>query len=439
MNTTHIVFFTQLYYPDMTTTAIIMTDLVEDLAAYGMNAEVVCAQPTYIRDLGIEELRNSGSRLNIIAKAFNGVRTGRLADSGKSLRSEWHNGVSIRRVWSSLFDKNKNIGRILNGTSCFLSMLPLVFSAGNNTLLVFNTNPALLPLLGLVGAKLRGKKYVILIHDLWPELPANMGMIKKDSALYRAIDFLNNLSFKYANAIIVLSEAMKRRISDKVPRMKDKIHIIHNWVDGSRVCPVAKENNRMLEEFGFGEKKVVMYSGNLGRYQPLEVMIDAANELRGRKDILFLFAGDGGKKKMIQEMATSMNLDNVIFIPFQPLDRLGELLAMADVSLVGIYPENEGVIMPSKLYGLLAVGKPIICVSDRASEVVETLKAADAGIHSPIDDPKELARKIEKVLDNKDRAVKMGENGRRYFLEHFERKKITGEWMSLLTNLHSAD
>jgi len=122
---------------------------------------------------------NLGPRLNIKVKAFNRVKIGGSADSGKSLRIEWHNGVSIRRVWSFLFDKNKNIGRILNSTSCFLNMLPLVFSASENSLLVFNTNPALLPLLGLIGAKLRGKKYVILIHDLWPELLASMGMIRK--------------------------------------------------------------------------------------------------------------------------------------------------------------------------------------------------------------------------------------------------------------------
>lgn len=106
---------------------------------------------------------------------------------------------------------------------------------------------------------------------------------------------------------------------------------------------------------------------------------------------------------------------------------------------MGIYPQNEGVIMPGKLYGLLAAGKPIVCVSDPTPEVVEILKAADAGVHSSIDDPKELARKIEGVLDNKARAVEMGENGRRYFLEHFERKKITREWKDLLQQIISAD
>jgi hypothetical protein len=163
MSSNYIVFFTQLYYPDMTTTALIMTDLVEDLAAYGMNTKVVCAQPTYL------------------------VRR----DCPKK---EKHNGVSIRRVWSFLFDKNKNIGRILNSVSCFLSMLPVVFSTSKNHLLIFNTNPALLPFLGFMGAKLRGQKYVILVHDLWPELPAHVGMIKEGSLLYRTIDFINGSS-----------------------------------------------------------------------------------------------------------------------------------------------------------------------------------------------------------------------------------------------------
>jgi glycosyltransferase involved in cell wall biosynthesis len=181
-----------------------------------------------------------------------------------------------------------------------------------------------------------------------------------------------------------------------------------------------------------------MYSGNLGLYQPLEVMIEAANELKDRKDINFVFAGDGGKKREIQEMASSMNLENVIFIPFQPMERLAESLSMADISLMGIYPKNEGVIMPSKLYGLLAIGKPIICVSDSNSEVVEILGEAGAGLYSAIDDPKELAQKIAELVDNPEKANKMGLNGRRYFFEHFERKNLTAKWKEILNKiLHS--
>ncbi len=354
---------------------------------------------------------------------------------GKCPRVECHNGVSIRRVWSFLFDKNKIVGRILNSMSCFLSMLPTMFSTGKNDLLVFNTNPALLPFLGFIAAKLRGQRYAVLVHDLWPELPAHTGMIRKGGILYRAIDFVTKLSFKYASGIIVLSEAMKRIILNKVPGIEDRIHVIHNWADAGRVYPVSKKDNQLLDELGLRYKKVVMYSGNLGRYQPLEVMIHAARELRDRDDIVFVFAGDGGKRQKVQEMAASHDLDNVMFIPFQPLDRLAESLSMADVALIGIYPENEGVIMPSKLYGLLAVGKPIICVSDPKSEVIEILNQANAGLYSSIDDPKELAQKIVAILDDPEKAEKMGQNGRQYFLEHFERKKVTREWEKLLKQI----
>lgn len=404
MNPNHIIFFTQLYYPDMTTTAIIMADLAEDLASYGLDVGVVCAQATYL----INE---------------------------QSPKTEAHNGVGIKRVWTFLFNKNKNIGRILNSTSCFLSMLPKLFYGNRNDLLVFNTNPALLPLLGFFTNKIRKQKYVILIHDLWPELPAQVGMISRNGLIYRLIDFVNILALRNASGIVVLSETMKHVILRKVPEKRGKVHVLPNWADRNRIYPVPKENNEILKKTGLKDKKIVMYSGNIGRYQPMEVMIQAAGELKRRKDIAFVFAGDGGKKKEIERMAVSMNLDNVTFLPFQALDRLAESLSMANLSLVGIHPENEGVIMPSKLYGLLAIGKPIICVSDPESEVVGILRAADAGVHSSIDDSEELARKIEEVLDNETRAVEMGENGRRYFLEHFERKKITRKWRDLLMSL----
>ena len=409
MNSNHIVFFTQLYYPDMTTTATIMTDLVEDLAAYGLDVEVVCAQPTYLKN-SVPQITQINADLKkikgqktykIIDPQITQIKIGGSVDLGKSPRVECHNGVSIRRVWSFLF-----------------------------------AYPALLPFLGFMGAKLRGQKYVVLVHDLWPELPAHVGMIKKGGLLYRAIDFVNKLSFKYASATVVLSGAMKKRVLDKLPEMDGSVHVMHNWVDADRVYPVAKANNRLVKELGLQDKKVVMYSGNLGRYQPLEVMIDAARELSDRDDIVFVFAGDGGKRRKLQEMAASQNLDNVMFTPFQPLDRLAESLSMADVSLIGIYPENEGVIMPSKLYGLLAVGKPIICVSDPKSEVIEILNQANAGLHSSIDDPKELARKIVAILDDSEKAKAMGLNGRQYFLERFERKKVTREWEKLLKQIY---
>ena len=398
------VFFTQLYYPDITTTAIIMNDLAEDLASYGHNVRVVCAQPTYL-----------------VKK--------------QSPRTEVHKNVAIRRVRTFVFDKNKIPGRMLNSTSCFLSMFPMLFTLRRDELLIFNTNPALLPLLGFLAAKLKKQKYVVLIHDLWPELPAHTGMIKEGGVLYKGIDCLNKLAFKYASGIIVLSETMKKIILQKVPEQKDRIYVIHNWADRNRVYPVEKENNPLIREFGVQNKKVVMYSGNLGRYQPLEVMIRAADKLRNKENIVFIFTGDGGKKKKIMDMKEALNLKNVTFFPFQPVDRLAESLSVADVSLMGIFPENEGVIMPSKLYGLLAVGKPIVCVCDPTSEIADLVEETGAGISSSIDDPEDLARKILSILDNEGRARQMGQKGLQYFQKHFERKMVTNQWRKTLEKI----
>jgi glycosyltransferase involved in cell wall biosynthesis len=400
----HLTLCTQLYHPDITTTAIIMTDLAEDLASYGQNVEVVCAQPTYL----IKE---------------------------KCPKKEIRNKVAVKRVSSFLFDKNKNLGRILNSTSCFFSMLIHIVITNKNSLLVFNTNPALLPFLGFVIKKIREQRYLILVHDLWPELLVNTGMIQKRGLLYKMIDFLMIASFMHASGIIAISDKMKKRILNKVPKKKNDIYVIHNWADASRLYPLKKAKLRAFKDLGLNNKKIVMYSGNLGRYQPLEIMIGAAYELKDRKDILFLFVGNGGKKIKIQNMAKNLNLNNVKFLPFQPLDRLYESLSMADVSLMGIYPENEGVIMPSKFYSLLAVGKPIICVSDPNSEVAEILYQSGAGVQSSVSDPKALANKILNIIEDPKKSIKMGQNARKYFLEHFERKIITKQWNTILNQL----
>lgn len=381
-----------------------MRDLAEDLASYGVNVNVVCAQPTYL----IKQ---------------------------KCSAQEIKNAVTIKRVRTFLFNKNKILGRIFNSTSCFVSMLFQIIFSKKNCLYIFNTNPALLPVLGLFGLLIKKQKYVLLLHDLWPELPAHNGFIEKNSILYRTIDSFNTLCFQYACGIVVLSDTMKKTVLQKVPKHKDRIHVIHNWADEGGVHPVGKEDNKLLEDFQVRDKKVVMYSGNLGRYQPLEVMMYAADYLKDRDDIVFFFIGDGAKKKKLMGIARQKGLTNVRFIPFQPMEKLAESLSMADISLIGIMPENEGVIMPSKLYGLLAVGKPILCVSDPDSEVVSILKNAGAGYHASIDDPKDLATKILSLLDDPETMQKMGTSGRKYFLEHFERKKVTSQWKNVLESI----
>jgi glycosyltransferase involved in cell wall biosynthesis len=399
-----LVFYTQLYYPDVATTAVIMTELAEDLALNGFNVFVNCAQPFY--------------------------RSKEI-----TLKNECHHGVLIKRVWTTLFDKNLITGRILNGVSFFLNLVPTLIFAERNALFCFNTNPALLPGLGLVAAKILQRRYLVLVHDLWPELPANIHIIKKGGLIYRLINLLNTASLRYANGIIAISDKMSSRILQKIPEKKEQIHVISNWADANKAYPVHRNHNHLLQRLGLAHKKVVMYSGNLGRYQPLEVIIGAADHLKHKNDIMFVFAGEGAKKQKIKKMAASLQLNNVMLIPFQPPDRLAESLSMADVSLVGIYPENEGVVMPSKLYSLLAIGKPIICISDPSSEVAQLLKIAGAGLHSSVDDPRELAQKISYLLDDTQKAEEMGCNGRNYFLDNFERKRITMRWKNLLENI----
>jgi len=401
-----IIFFSQLYYPDPATTALLMTDLAEDLASYGVAVCVICTQSAYI------------------------MKT-------NAPKRETKNGVAIKRIWSPRFNKNSNIGRIANGICCFLGMLPALLLCDRKALLIFNTNPALLCLLGPLAVLVKRQRYLVLVHDLWPELPANIGMIKKEGFLYRTIDCLMSLSFRYAQGVIVLSEAMARRIADKIPANKKAIRVIPNWADARRVYPVAPDKNTRLQELRLQEQQIVMYSGNMGRYQPLEVIIRAAGELRDRRDILFLFAGEGAKKKPLQKLASSLNLQNVIFIPFQPVEKLAASLSMACISIVGISPENEGVIFPSKLYSLFAVGRPIICISSPGSEVALCVQKAKAGLQASVDDPKDLVAKIKRLIDNPQEAQKMGENGIAFFRNSCERKLITSRWRDMLEKLDS--
>ena len=396
-----VTFFTQVYHPDIATTALLMKDLAEDLAAAGIATEVVCAQPCYL------------------------VR--RRAPAHETI-----NGVNVRRVATFRFNKNHMLGRALNAASCVMAMLVEALRTQPEVLLVFNTNPAFLAWVGYICGLLRGHRYVVLVHDLWPELPANMGLVKMGGFLYRLMDQLSRKIFKSASTVVVISERMKNRVRSKCRGTTVPIHVLPNWADSRRVYPVPPAANDMLRKIGLKGRKVVMYSGNLGRYQPLEPILEAAELLRHRRDIVFLLVGDGGKKARLQTMVRQRRLTNVLFLPFQPVHRLAQSLSMADISLLGIYPANEGVVMPSKLYGLLAVGKPIICLSDARSEVMQLLAKYGAGLHCPIDAPQVLANHILHLIDQPERAARLGAHGRALFNDRYERCKITDQWCALL-------
>jgi colanic acid biosynthesis glycosyl transferase WcaI len=211
---------------------------------------------------------------------------------------------------------------------------------------------------------------------------------------------------------------MKRRLVEGKGASPERITVIHNWADSGLLSPGPKDNP-FSREHGLHDRFVVLHAGNIGLSQNLDSVLDVASELR---EITFLFIGDGVRKKPLEEESVRRGLGNVRFLPYQPRERMRDSYATADVFLVSLKRGLAGYIVPSKLYGILAAGRPYVAAVEDDSEVASITRELECGILVAPGDVGGMAHEIARLHRDRDLARKLGENARRASA-HFERRK----------------
>ena len=234
---------------------------------------------------------------------------------------------------------------------------------------------------------------------------------------------VNRFLVRKANRIIALGETMRKRLIEGKGAEACKVEVIHNWADCQQIVPGSKENRFSLEN-GLNDRFVVMHSGNIGLSQSLETLIEAAVHLRSKSDIVVAIVGDGVKRPALEDMVRSMGLGNVRFFPYQPKDHLNDSFGTADVFVVSLKKGLAGVIVPSKLYGILAAGRPYVAAVEDESEVAAITRQYDCGLLASPGDPKDLAEKILTLRGNPNEARRLGDNARRAGLQFGRHKQV---------------
>jgi colanic acid biosynthesis glycosyl transferase WcaI len=340
-------------------------------------------------------------------------------------------GLQIHRVWTTQHGRARLAGRMIDYVSFYImAIVRLLIVARTGDLLVIGTDPPLFSVLAGVAAALRRSKLINWLHDLFPEVALELGVIEPGpaAALLRR---LRDHSLRRAMLNVVPGERMAcylRRIG--VPT--DRIALIHNWSDGHAVRPIEHANNALRLEWGLGDRFVVGYSGNLGRAHEFSTILESADRLRGRDDILFLFIGGGYHESWIVVEARRLGLTNILMKPLQPTERLGESLAVADVHLVSLRPELEGFVVPSKFYGIAAAGRPTLFIGDPDGEIPRILAEADCGATVSIGDASALAEHIIRLEASEALRRRWGSNARSKFDHCFERRLAIDAWLRII-------
>jgi glycosyltransferase involved in cell wall biosynthesis len=286
----------------------------------------------------------------------------------------------INVVFKKKYNNLKNSSRVYTWLVFFFQSLFYILFRRKIDKVLFVSNPPMLPFIGVFLSSIKKFKYDVLVYDIYPDALLNFGYVTEKSIIYRFWERMNEKTYKYANRIFTISEFMKKVISR---RAKEKeIEVVYPWVDTSFIVPKNKSENWFIEKHNLLDKKVVLYSGNMGITHDLMVVLQAAKVLLEKKDerFQFLFIGDGVQLKDLMSFKKDNLLENVSFLPYQDADVLPFSFTSADFGIVSLGTGAEGLSVPSKMFYLLAAGCSVISISDKGSEIEYLVNKNDLGI-----------------------------------------------------------
>lgn len=397
------------FEPDMAPTGAVMSRIVHELAKLGHELHVVTSLPWY-REHAIED--NWGGRLWRVEQTAWGSITRVHPFPGKTKQNLLRRAIGfglfslIVGLCALRVGRNKTRSRRIDGV---LAMSP----------------PLTLGLTGKFVATLRRAVLVFNIQDVFPDAAVRTGAIT-NKKIIAAARLLERVSYNKSDAVVVLSSDLLANVSEKVaPSHRGALHVIPNFVDTAAITP----QDRMTpyrRELGLGDEVVVMYAGNVGFSQSLEMVITAAEHL-GQTH--FVINGDGAARNTLRESAR--NLRNVHFVEYQPIERLSEVLASADIHVVPLRAGMASVSVPSKTYSILAAGRPIVAAIDADTEVPRMLSASGAGVWVAPDDLVQFVDAIRTLTERPDLRREMGANGRRWVATQMSPEAVARSYEAL--------
>jgi colanic acid biosynthesis glycosyl transferase WcaI len=397
----------QYFHPDQSATSQLLTELCEDLAHHH-EVFVVTGRPSY----------NPAE-----ATVSRGI-----------LSRERFGSVFVMRVWSTGFNRSNMPGRLTNYATYLVSSAWGAIRATRPDVVMSLTDPPPIGLIGAAVARRHHVPFILVMKDVFPDVAIQLGALTNHSAI-KLLRVQSRFLFDRASKIVSIGRDMNGRL-EELGVSPEKIVTIHDWADGSLVRPLS-EPSFIRKMYRWEDKFVVMHSGNVGLSQDLDTLIEAAALLQEHPDIVIAIVGDGAAKMPLMRKADALGLGNVEFIPYQPKGSLSESLGAADVHLVGLRRGLAGYIVPSKVYGILAAGKPFIAAVEPGSEPALIVEEYDCGIRVDPGDPVALSEAVLKLREAP--VQEMGARGRRAFEQRFERSIATEAFRSMLEEVTAAN
>lgn len=379
----------------------------------------------------IQELAHNLGENNVQVNVFTG-QPGYAFKQKQAPNKEVGKNLTVRRSRTVKIASSRIRAKAFSGMIFTLrATLTLLKNGRKNNVALLTTAPPFLSIAGYIANLVLGLEYICLIYDLYPDAVVELGVTSEDSLITKLWNKINARVWRRSKKIVVLSETMKQRITDKHPLVADKISVIHNWADSDWIKPIQKQENWFARQHGIDHKFTVLYSGNMGRCHDADTILKTI-ELLQNEPVQFVFIGAGTKHEVCRQTVEKLKLNNCTFLPYQDKTNLPYSLTACDLALVSIAPGLEGVVAPSKLYGIMAAGKAIAAICEPHSYLREIVSDAQCGASFDNENSRGLADFIMNLAANPELPLEMGKSGRKYMVENFTPKIIAKQYCDVL-------
>lgn len=405
--------YTNYFYPEVATTGQILTELAEGLTDT-FDVTVICEIPSYAQ--AIDEKYKT-----------------------KRFYFEEYKGMKVIRVRVPEVNKQSKVSRVKYILSYFFNCIGATFKAGKFDLVFTVTQPPILGgLLGVIGKMVTRGKLMYQIMDFNPEQTIAVNYAGNRMVL-RAMMWFDKLSCRTSDVVVTLGRDMQETL---YKRFKNKNVpnnvVINNWIDETQVYPLEHSDERVAafrKQYGLEGKFVIMTSGNIGLYYDFENLLKIMAKFKDEKDVVFAFVGDGLVKPKLQEYVEKHQLTNVVFAPFQKKEDLNYSLNAADVHIVTNALGVKGVSVPSKIYGILAVNKPIWGILEKDSEAWRIIKDSNCGILAEAANYEQIEETLRTVIAEKEKFVEKHSTGRAYLEAHLTKNQSIDAYRKALLDI----
>jgi colanic acid biosynthesis glycosyl transferase WcaI len=401
-----LIFVNRFFCPDHSATSQILSDLAYYLADAGRDVHVVASTQLY--------------------------------DDAKAVLpvSEIIHGVHVHRVPSTGFGRNALLGRSIDYISFYRSMWQcLVTLAQQDDIIVAKTDPPLTSIIAMAAARRKGARLVNWLQDIYPETAVELAVPFMRGPLAASLTALRNRSLCQADVTVVVGDLMARKV-ESLGAPAARVHVIPNWCHDEVIRPVDHSKNPLRQSWALAGHFVLGYSGNLGRAHEFQTVLAAAERLRNEPHFIFLMIGGG---KRFEELAQAVKRQGLTrsfrFMPYQEQKMLSYSLAVADAHWLSLNPKLEGLIVPSKFYGIAAVGKPVIVIGDKYGEIARLVQQHDCGIVVAPGDAEALVDALRLLSKTPETISEMGHRARAMLDGHFTRQQALQRWSGLFDRL----